>query len=352
MKYRIIILCLLSVVCSTKAQYRTSSTFQPLSFEKMAAPYEIYTNAYNKASAEINALKNFVANALGKNIDETLQRQLKYDFVFLNNISNSLRENGLDGVFDAIEEVKNDINNHVVAYNDRIKKAAKEYELQQQRIAEEKAKYTEPQNWTGSGFAINNQSIVTNYHVIADADTIFIRGVKGQFDIKYTATVIARDINNDIAIVRIEDNTFSGFGQIPYCVRTTMSEVGEDVFVLGYPLTSTMGEEIKLTTGVVSSRTGFQGDVSLYQITAPVQPGSSGGPLFDKDGNIIGIVSAKHTDAENAGYAIKTSYLKTMLENTSLPNILPTKNLVANKTLSEKVKKLKNYVFLIECKKK
>lgn len=66
-----------------------------------------------------------------------------------------------------------------------------------------------------------------------------------------------------------------------------------------------MGDEIKLTTGVISSKTGFQGDVSLYQISAPIQPGNSGGPLFDNKGNLIGIVNAKHKGAENVGYAIK-----------------------------------------------
>ena len=69
-------------------------------------------------------------------------------------------------------------------------------------------------------------------------------------------------------------------------MNTTTSEVGEEVFVLGYPLTATMGDEIKLTTGVISSKSGFQGDISQYQISAPVQPGNSGGPLFDSKGNI------------------------------------------------------------------
>ena len=131
-----------------------------------------------------------------------------------------------------------------------------------------------------------------------------------------------------------------------------MSEVGEEIFVLGYPLTGTMGEEIKLTTGVISSRTGYLGDVSSYQISAPIQPGNSGGPLFDGKGNIVGIVSAKHTGAENVGYAIKTPYLISLAEKFDLESSLPTNNTVSGMSLSNKVKTLKNYVFLITCSSK
>lgn len=205
------------------------------------------------------------------------------------------------------------------------------------------------QEWSGTGFALNNGYIVTNYHVIENAKSIYIQGIRGDFTSKYNATVIASDRYNDLAILQISDNNFNGFGTIPYKVKTSISEVGEEVFVLGYPLTSTMGDEIKLTTGVISSKTGFQGDVSLYQISAPIQPGNSGGPLFDNKGNLIGIVSAKHKGAENVGYAIKTSYLKNLVESSISTSILPNNNQVVGQPLTEKVKKLKNYVFMIIC---
>ena len=207
----------------------------------------------------------------------------------------------------------------------------------------------DPKEWSGTGFALNNGYVVTNYHVIENAKSISIKGIKGDFTSKYNATIIATDKYNDLALLQISDNSFKGFGSIPYNVKTSVSDVGEDVFVLGYPLTSTMGDEIKLTTGVISSKTGFQGDVSLYQISAPIQPGNSGGPLFDNKGNIIGIVNAKHKDAENVGYAIKMSYLKNLIESSISDSILPNNNQIAGYPLTEKVKNLKNYVFLIIC---
>lgn len=205
------------------------------------------------------------------------------------------------------------------------------------------------EKWSGTGFALNNGYIVTNYHVVENAKSIKVKGIRGSFNTEYEATVISTDKFNDLAIIKINDSRFNGFGTIPYRVKTSTSEVGEDVFVLGYPLTTTMGDEIKLTTGVISSKTGFQGDVSLYQISTPIQPGNSGGPLFDGNGNLIGIVNAKHRGAENVSYAIKTSYLKNLLESASIHSVMPMNNSVSGMSLSDKVKSLKNFVFMITC---
>lgn len=208
---------------------------------------------------------------------------------------------------------------------------------------------SEKEEWSGTGFALNNGYIVTNYHVIENAKSISVQGIKGDFTSQYNATIIATDKYNDLALLQISDNRFNAFGTIPYNVKTSISDVGEEVFVLGYPLTSTMGDEIKLTTGVISSKTGFKGDVSLYQISAPIQPGNSGGPLFDNKGDLIGIVNAKHKGAENVGYAIKTSYLKNLIESSISTSVLPNNNQIAGLPLTEKVKSLKNYVFMITC---
>lgn len=137
---------------------------------------------------------------------------------------------------------------------------------------------SESAEWSGTGFALKNGYVVTNYHVIDGAKSITVQGVKGIFNTSYNATLVGSDKNNDLALLKISDSSFNGFGTIPYSISPSISEVGEDIFVLGYPLTSTMGDEIKLTTGVISSKTGFQGDVALYQISAPIQPGNSGGP--------------------------------------------------------------------------
>ena len=210
---------------------------------------------------------------------------------------------------------------------------------------------TNPSEWSGSGFALNSGYLITNYHVVENARSIKVKGINGGFYTKYNAEVVAMDKYNDLALLKINDSRFTGFGTIPYKVKTSTSEVGEEIFVLGYPLTGTMGDEIKLTTGVISSKTGFQGDVSLYQISAPVQPGNSGGPLFDSEGNLIGVVSSKHTGAENVGYAIKATYLKNLVESAVSFSIIPANNTISGQPLTGKVKAVKNFVFMIECSK-
>src|SRR6185436_3333739 len=83
----------------------------------------------------------------------------------------------------------------------------------------------------------------------------------------------------------------------------------------GYPLTTSMGQDVKLTTGIISSVNGYQGNANSYQITAPVQPGNSGGPVFDEQANLVGVINAKHVLAENATYAIKSTYLINFLHS-------------------------------------
>ena len=201
--------------------------------------------------------------------------------------------------------------------------------------------------WSGTGFALKGKYVITNHHVVDGARSLQVRGVRGDFTKMYNAVVVATDAVHDMAIIRIEDSEFTGFGEIPYAIKSDLSEVGEDIFVLGYPMMSTMGEEVKLTTGVISSRSGFMGDISSYQISAPIQPGNSGGPLFDKNGDVVGIVNAKHRQADNAGYAIKSPYMRLFVENSVSTAVMPTNREMVGCSLVDKVKAIKPFVFVI-----
>lgn len=201
--------------------------------------------------------------------------------------------------------------------------------------------------WTGTGFAIKGEYIITNHHVVNGAQSLQVRGVRGDFTKMYNAVIVAKDESHDMAIIRIEDSRFTGFGEIPYSIKPSLSEVGEDIFILGYPLLSTMGEEVKLTTGIISSRSGFQGEVSSYQVSAPIQPGNSGGPLFDTNGDVVGIVNAKHRQADNASYAIKSPYLHLFVQNGVGDDAIPTNRKLLGLSLTDKVKAIKQFVFII-----
>lgn len=202
---------------------------------------------------------------------------------------------------------------------------------------------------SATGFALSSDGlIVTNFHVIDGAKEIKVRGVNSDFSKFFNAKVLLVDKNNDIAIIQINDYDFTALGKIPYKIETLLSGVGESIFVLGYPLRATMGDEIKLTNGIISSRTGFQGDITSYQISAPVQPGNSGGPLFDSNGNLIGIINAKHAGAENASYAIKASYLKNLIELLPTSPDLQTVSALTGKTLTQQVDLVRKFVYIIE----
>lgn len=201
---------------------------------------------------------------------------------------------------------------------------------------------------SGTGFVITKDGyVITNNHVIENAKSIKITGINDDYQTSYSAKVEITDAQNDLAILKITDVNFKGLSSVPYSFKFNTSSVGEDCFVLGYPLISTMGTDIKLTTGVISSKTGYEGSVSEYQISAPVQPGNSGAPLFDKNGNIIGVVKAKHTQAENAGYAIKASYVRNLIELLPTSIDLPSGNVMNNKPLPKQVELASKTVCLI-----
>lgn len=352
-----ILWCTLLLISSNmNGQITSGSHFKAQSFEDMIGPYLMATQEYRKIEADIGALVEYVSEILSQDIDTEMRAKMNNEYKKLNELAEELSNNGIRGIRDKYNTIHRRVKSEVVNYNNRVAEAREKAEREARIAAEERtrieAERHNPTEWGGTGFALKDGYIVTNHHVVEDANTISIRGIKGDFQRSYDAEVVAIDKINDIALLKVTSESFTGFGNIPYNVKTSISEVGEDVFVLGYPLTSTMGDEIKLTTGVISSKTGFQGDVSLYQISAPVQPGNSGGPLFDGKGNIVGIVSAKHQGAENVGYAIKTSYLRNLIESYVSTSLLPSSNQVSTLPLTGKVKSIKDFVFMVKCSKK
>lgn len=297
----------------------------------------------NSVRSSINILLQFVYDVLEDGVDDIYRNQLKDIEERLNALYKEISKTGAtNDIINSVNRIIDNLFFYHKQFEQRVEEEYRKAELQNE-------KKTLPEKWTGTGFALSEKYIVTNCHVIDNAQAVFIYGIEGIFDKSYRAEIVCKDTQNDLAILKIVDENFKGFVKIPYTLKKKMADVGEDVFVLGYPLIGTMGGEIKLTTGIVSSRTGYMGEPSQYQISAPLQPGNSGGPLFDKSGNLIGIVNAKHSDAENVGYAIKTIYLSSLIESASIPLSAYNNNNISNMTLVDKVKQLKNYIFVIFC---
>jgi S1-C subfamily serine protease/antitoxin component YwqK of YwqJK toxin-antitoxin module len=212
------------------------------------------------------------------------------------------------------------------------------------------------QNWNGNGSGIiisKDGYIVTNHHVIKNTSDIEVEfNYKGEIK-SFKAKIVKSDIINDLAIIKIDDPNFNSLADIPYNFKTRSSDVGSSVFALGYPMAlSIMGKEIKFTDGKISSKTGFQGDITTYQTTTPIQPGNSGGPLFDYNGNLIGINSSglDKSVADNVSYSIKTSYILNLIDVLPESIPLPSNTSLSTKPLTEQVKILSDYVVLIKVK--
>jgi S1-C subfamily serine protease len=203
---------------------------------------------------------------------------------------------------------------------------------------------------TGSGVAISADGyIVTNSHVVAGGKQFAVESTTANgYRQKYAAVLLLTDEQNDLAVLKIKDWNFKTFGQLPFGIRTEIAGLGESVFTLGYPLAASMGDNVKLMNGIISSTTGFKNDLNTYQISAQVQPGNSGGPLFDEYGNLIGIIKSRHADATNVTYAIKSHILQKILEASGEKVNLPLTLSKQTAPLPQLVKRLEDYVFFIK----
>ena len=207
-------------------------------------------------------------------------------------------------------------------------------------------KITNPGNFRGTGFALSsNGYIVTNYHVVSDADSVYVQNAAGE---SFRSKVIYTEPQNDIAILQINDPAFKNLGSIPYNFKKSSTDLGENVFTFGYP-----GGEVVFGPGALTSATGYQGDTTEYQVSIPVNPGNSGGPLLDDKGNVIGIINAKQTQVAGAAFAVKSAYLLKAVQNIPTDSLTQTLNLNTKNTLAglsrpQQLKKLKNYVFMVK----
>lgn len=214
--------------------------------------------------------------------------------------------------------------------------------------------FNKVQKSSGSGFFLTTDGVIaTNTHVVENAQSIKIQISNEIGNFEYNAKVLLTDSKNDVALLKIEDENFKGLSDIPYSL-IEKAEIGEKAFTIGYPLNDVMGTNYKVTDGIVSSVSGINDDMRYYQISVPLQPGNSGGPLFNRKGDIIGITSARlnskavGTEVENVNYAIKISYLLNLYN--MLPNSkrIKTSSSTGSYELQEQVKVLKNYVCLIK----
>ena len=173
----------------------------------------------------------------------------------------------------------------------------------------------------GSGFYVSsNGYLLTNQHVVNGARKVFVYSGSQRLP----AQVVKTDAANDLALLKVSGT----FAALPVSSSRRV-KLGQTVSTVGFPNPDLQGKSPKLTKGEISSLSGASDDPKYFQISVPVQPGNSGGPLVDGYGNVVGVVTAKlstkaalataGTLPENVNYAVKGTFVMGFLE--SVPEV-------------------------------
>lgn len=169
----------------------------------------------------------------------------------------------------------------------------------------------------GTCFAVSPDGLIlTSHHVVSNAKriTIYFDGLA-----KQTATIEGSSQATDLVVLKVTEAPTAYLPLAPLRSAT----VGEDVFTYGFPASTILGKEPKFTDGVISSLTGLRDEATFMQISVPIQPGNSGGPVVNDAGEVVGIVAATAavevfydavgTLPQNVNWAIKADYARPLL---------------------------------------
>jgi len=200
---------------------------------------------------------------------------------------------------------------------------------------------------SGTAFLIDNKGyLVTNAHVLKGSGAIVVNN-KGQ---EFIAKIVNIDQTRDLAILKIDDNTYKPSGNLPYAIKKGNIELGEELYTLGYPK-----DEIVYNMGYLSAESGFDGDTASCQISLSANPGNSGGPVFNKNGEIVGILSTRQTSAEGVVFAIKAKGIYKMIDELKKSDSTIQKIKVPSNNSSLKgidrvkqIQQVEDYVFLVK----
>ncbi len=193
---------------------------------------------------------------------------------------------------------------------------------------------------------VNNNYLVTNAHVLNEAThKLIVENWKGD---QFAAEAIYSNRTNDLAIIKITDPTFEKLSPTPYSIRKTNSDLGDAIFMLGYPK-----QEIVYGEGYISAKNGYKMDSAFCQLSTLANEGNSGSPVINKNGELIGVVSSKEANLEGVVFAIKSPNIynavneinkskgKNTIKITSRPILRRTDRVT-------QIKRIQDYIFMIK----
>jgi serine protease Do len=228
----------------------------------------------------------------------------------------------------------------------KIKKTEKDVATIKSSIKENPVIQKNPSpDYRATGFLIDGKGfIVTNAHVVNRLKTIYVENNKGEY---FIAQTIYADKNTDLAILKINDTAFKTVYNLPYSINRTNSNLGEQIFTMGYPR-----NEIVYGEGYVSAKSGNEGDSTAYQVSVSVNPGNSGGPVLNKRGEIIGIITSKNSTADGVVFAAKSKNIYKLLDalkekGDSVSIKLPNNTGLKGLDREQQVKKMEDFVYMV-----
>lgn len=179
--------------------------------------------------------------------------------------------------------------------------------------------FAEEPKSSGTGFAVSSDGwLLTNAHVVEGCQRIEVKGVGDASDPRIDAT-------NDLALLKVAAKAPIS----PLIFRRAQTRLGEDIVAIGFPLAGLLSDSIKVTTGNVNALAGLHNDTRHLQISTPIQPGNSGGPVIDRDGYLLGITTATLSKeaadrigvpSQNVNFAIRASVADLFMQSQSIPN--------------------------------
>jgi len=208
-------------------------------------------------------------------------------------------------------------------------------------------------NHGGTGFLIDGKGyLVTNAHIVEGATRVEVQNSDGK---SFKTRILQIDPATDLAFLKIEDTTFKPFNALPYAISKSGTRLGEELFTLGYPR-----DEIVYGKGYMSARTAFEGDTLAYQITIAANPGNSGSPVLNKDGEVVGIVRSSQQDAQGFVFAIRSKNIFQALDSMKVDSAilksdslfsrvrLPLSSAVKGVDRTQQLSRIEPFIFIVK----